>query len=1325
MKPMKETIVYIRLIVAICSFWLCGGGLYGNEVHSISNIDGLSNNSVNCIIEDSDHTVWIGTWDGLNVYDGRNVSSFRYSKSNPNSISNNVIRQVVEQGENLWVATDNGINRVDRKSHRVTRYYLDNGIPTQEQAFLLAKLPSGGICCWVKGRGIFRYHLQEDAFVLSELVKGNDIVDFKIDGSGNVLLLAADGTVRKTREPELFHDGKFYELDGWKGVKVNKILDLGKSIAFVTADSLHLLDSHLKQVGAVALKSKYKVASAMRKDTHLYVGFVGGGCVCYDLKTGQSVRLNGVSAQISVMSIYQGSQDIIWMGTDGKGVVQLFPFRSSFHTLEIANPVRCFCQDNQGNMLVGTKGSGIKRLNRQTFGLSDFLDEQDGLGAMSVYAMKKNASGDIFIGTEGGGIDILYQNGKGVSKLDIPEQYPYFQSVYSICFTNHDSLLWVGTSGYGLIKMNLVRQSGKYKVTGLKQYISSASDAPLNNDIVYAVAPDHSGKYVWFGTRGGGISRVSVFRNEVQSVEDIYPHIQLTNNDVLSILADKEVLWVGTSYGLNKLVLKDGGSVVQYADQLADRTIHSLLKDRSGNIWMGTNHGLLHLDTKTEHVENYTFADGLHNDELADGAAFATENNRLFFGGVNGFSFFHADSIHLRQFEPVLVLSDLKILNLSQDIGERIVNGKLKLGYDERTFTLTFLTKEFIKNANCEYAYRFRNNSSDWIYLGNNPKISFAQLPPGEFLLEVKSTNGDKVWSDYVYQLVIQVAYPWWFSVPAIITYIIIVLIVCYVSKRIIVGRIRMSRQVLIARVEAAHEQKMYEAKLNFFMNVAHEFFTPLTLIYTPVQYLLEQKDLKANSRKYLNLIKSNAERMQKLIGELMEFRKAGEGNVSLYSEQIDLNDFLRVVADNYVDILKENKIAFEIEVLPGETTFSTDRNSLEKIVFNLLSNAFKYTPRNGYIRVKAELQQEGVLCFKIRNSGKGLTSEQMTEIFDRYKIFDTPNVDGSVSNGIGLNLTKQLVEILHGNIQVDSVLGEFVEFTVVLPSLPPASSLVLSEDASEKSFSGSPDEESKSQATVLLVENDEEIAKLLKDILKDYEVKEVSNGKEALAYIEETHPDIILTDRMMEEMDGLTLTRKLKSDIKTSYIPIVMISGKGAVEDQIEACKSGVDAYVVKPFHPLQVISVVGNLISRQHLLKDYFNSSLSIIRKKEGYELHPEDEKMINAVSDIIVEHIDDETLSSGLIAEKLGMSKATLYRKFKGAIDKTPNEFIRGFRLDYAAKLLRTTQLTVMEVMYKSGFSNKSYFYREFQKQYGFSPKDYRTKEQKSLGPEPEES
>ena len=292
------------------------------------------------------------------------------------------------------------------------------------------------------------------------------------------------------------------------------------------------------------------------------------------------------------------------------------------------------------------------------------------------------------------------------------------------------------------------------------------------------------------------------------------------------------------------------------------------------------------------------------------------------------------------------------------------------------------------------------------------------------------------------------------------------------------------------------------------------------------------------------------------------------------------------------------------------------------------------------------------------------------------------------------------------------------LEFTVILPSLPPVSSLVLSENASEKSFSRSSDKESKNQATVLLVENDEEIAQLLKDILKDYEVMEVSNGKEALAYIEETHPDIILTDCMMEEMDGLTLTRKLKSDIKTSYIPIVMISGKGSIEDQIEACKCGVDAYVVKPFHPLQVISIVGNLISRQHLLKDYFNSSLSIIRKKEGYKLHPEDERMINTVSDIIVENIDDEMLSSGFIAEKLGMSKATLYRKFKGTIDKTPNEFIREFRLDYAAKLLRTTQLTVMEVMFKSGFSNKSYFYREFQKQYGYSPKDYRIKEQKLL-------
>lgn len=266
------------------------------------------------------------------------------------------------------------------------------------------------------------------------------------------------------------------------------------------------------------------------------------------------------------------------------------------------------------------------------------------------------------------------------------------------------------------------------------------------------------------------------------------------------------------------------------------------MKDKQGNIWAGTTQGLIHLEVNTNKIEDYTFNDGLHNDEFADGAYFSDGNNQLYFGGVNGFSYFTPDNIHLRDFNPLLVLESIKIFNTPQDVNSRIKDGILRLDYEEKAFTLTFLTKDFIKNGNCEYAYRFCDRSPNWIYMGNNPNLSFGQLQPGVYHLEVKTTNGDKVWGTNVYQLTVKVGYPWWLKTPALLVYAVICIITIYITKRIIVGRIRLSKQILIARVETAHEQKIYESKLNFFTNVAHEFFTPLTLIYTPVQYLLEKR---------------------------------------------------------------------------------------------------------------------------------------------------------------------------------------------------------------------------------------------------------------------------------------------------------------------------------------------------------------------------------------------------------------------------------------------------------------------------------------------------
>ena len=394
----------------------------------------------------------------------------------------------------------------------------------------------------------------------------------------------------------------------------------------------------------------------------------------------------------------------------------------------------------------------------------------------------------------------------------------------------------------------------------------------------------------------------------------------------------------------------------------------------------------------------------------------------------------------------------------------------------------------------------------------------------------------------------------------------------------------------------------------------------------------------------------------------------------------------------------------------------STDDFAGDRLDINYIINPEKMHAGNNYGYIHVEISQnepDKTLYLLVRNSGKGLTEQQMAEIFDKYKIFDTPKLGNSVSNGIGLNLTKSLVELLGGQISVNSELGKSVEFSVVIPSLPSDHSLVVTDekDSLQKEKNGQDHLSPRKDTVILIVEDEKNIRDLLKDVLFDYVIHEAKDGVEALKEIEHNHPDIIISDIVMPNMDGLSLINKLKSDLKTSYIPIIGISAKASVEDQINAFNHGADAYIVKPFHPRQVISTIENLLSRQMLLKDYFNSSMSSVKVKDGIVLHPEDEELIQNVTDFIKNNIDDELLSPSSIAEFVGVSKATLYRKFKEIIDKTPSEFVRGIRLEYAAKLLRTTKLTVSEIMFKCGFSNKSYFYREFLKQYGVSPKDYR--------------
>ena len=930
--------------------------------------------------------------------------------------------------------------------------------------------------------------------------------------------------------------------------------------------------------------------------------------------------------------------------------------------------------------------------------------------------MRKNSRGDIFIGTEGKGINYLVRGEKSLRKLYFPADSITVKSVYSLNFSHGDSVLWAGTSGGGLIRMKLKYLRGDgYTVYDVRQYKASGVYSALGSNIIYSIVRSVDQDVLWLGTRGGGVVKFDSGKERFESIPNYSDLSKEINMDVLSMVRGTDgSLWVGTSYGLNRLMTEEGQ--IRYTsfpgeDDLEDSAVHGIVEDMAGNLWISTGNGITCIDGHSGRSVQYTSLNGLQNNEFSDGAYFRDNDKDIFFGGVAGFSYFNPDEMSLRDYSPQIRLAGLRINNAELNVYDRIKQNVLCLDYDEAHVSLSFCVGDFINNENCIFEYRISSISDEWISNGSNSSISLTRLPPGRYRLDVRYTNGDRVWCKSMFSLNIRMRHPWWFSGWAVIIYLMLAIFIAYVVCSIIRNRIRMSRRLLLEHVEKEQQKKMHESQLNFFENIAHEFFTPLTLIYGPAQQLLERGELDNYAKKYVLLIKNNAERMQQLLNELMAFRKADKGYTVLHAETLNLNSMLNSIIDNFMLLAGENHIQLSVRI--GEIgSFNTDRNVLEKIFFNLISNAFKYTPANGYIKIYLERQADDTVQFRVRNSGKGLTEEQCAEAFNRFRIFEHTNQKHAISTGIGLNLAKELSELLGGKISVESQLNEYVEFNVVLPQLPMPEKQSEEDPRKDVTFNLPVSQDRHRKFTVLVVEDDYNIRDLLLDILSSkYTVLTANDGLEAIRILQQNLPDLVLCDIIMPELDGLGLIDKIRSDERTAHLPIVSVSAKLSIEDRIEAVEHGADAYITKPFNPRHVLATIEQLLNKRTIMKEYFNSVRSDVTVREGVTLHHEDERLLNDIVGFIEKNIDDEALNPTSISDFIGMGKTSLYEKLKELTGKTPGEYIRMVRLDHASKLLKTTQLTVQEVMYKSGFSSKSYFYKEFAARFGSSPKEYR--------------
>lgn len=1319
MKPLKYSlIVFLLCLTGLASL---AGEQY--SIERLSNENGLSNSSVNCFCEDSRHRLWIGTWDGLNVYDGRKFQIYRHKRNFSGSIGNNIIRQIIEQDSlTMWIVTNDCVSRRDERTGRFSNFYpgRDNNAKSGPVSYILGKTSGNEILVCAKQHGFFLYRqgVKESKFI--PVVGGNPrILSMLIDDTDRIFMLTESREILcyrfvylKGREVPMLVEESPVKTQ----CKVSDMSLTGNVLVINYGSIVEGLDLHTGERYGIetGLPNVGRIAS--REGTLYLTDRNCSKLVSYNLRTRLGETIGSLPSKTAVFSIYAGSQDILWVGTDGRGLLKIFEYASPFRTVHTVYPVRCFSKGEDGTILVGTKGEGIKLFDKRKRDVLGEITATQGLISNSVYSMRKNSRGDIFIGTEGKGINYLVRGEKSLRKLYFPADSITVKSVYSLNFSHGDSVLWAGTSGGGLIRMKLKYLRGDgYTVYDVRQYKASGVYSALGSNIIYSIVRSVDQDVLWLGTRGGGVVKFDSGKERFESIPNYSDLSKEINMDVLSMVRGTDgSLWVGTSYGLNRLMTEEGQ--IRYTsfpgeDDLEDSAVHGIVEDMAGNLWISTGNGITCIDGHSGRSVQYTSLNGLQNNEFSDGAYFRDNDKDIFFGGVAGFSYFNPDEMSLRDYSPQIRLAGLRINNAELNVYDRIKQNVLCLDYDEAHVSLSFCVGDFINNENCIFEYRISSISDEWISNGSNSSISLTRLPPGRYRLDVRYTNGDRVWCKSMFSLNIRMRHPWWFSGWAVIIYLMLAIFIAYVVCSIIRNRIRMSRRLLLEHVEKEQQKKMHESQLNFFENIAHEFFTPLTLIYGPAQQLLERGELDNYAKKYVLLIKNNAERMQQLLNELMAFRKADKGYTVLHAETLNLNSMLNSIIDNFMLLAGENHIQLSVRI--GEIgSFNTDRNVLEKIFFNLISNAFKYTPANGYIKIYLERQADDTVQFRVRNSGKGLTEEQCAEAFNRFRIFEHTNQKHAISTGIGLNLAKELSELLGGKISVESQLNEYVEFNVVLPQLPMPEKQSEEDPRKDVTFNLPVSQDRHRKFTVLVVEDDYNIRDLLLDILSSkYTVLTANDGLEALRILQQNLPDLVLCDIVMPELDGLGLIDKIRSDERTAHLPIVSVSAKLSMEDRIEAVEHGADAYITKPFNPRHVLATIGQLLNKRTIMKEYFNSARSDVTVREGVTLHHEDERLLNDIVGFIEKNIDDDALNPTSISDFIGMGKTSLYEKLKELTGKTPGEYIRMVRLDHASKLLKTTQLTVQEVMYKSGFSSKSYFYKEFAARFGSSPKEYR--------------
>jgi len=1293
--------------------------------HNPDDTTSLLHSSINAIVEDEHHHIWIGTAEGLNVYVPERDRFFDFDEqpSNKNHLNNGYVTSLCfDHSGKLWIGTHGGgINVFDFRTNTFTYLYVGPGAKPLSAISYINDFLEVDNLMWVGTKGGLALFNVNDLATVSNKIAGENLSGKQITqlaqaGDGNIWLSTFGGDIIEIVKK----NGAYYADEKLRGQNIygpnwNSILTLcpdDKNNLWIAGDKsgLNYFDTKKNQVirylvGQDDIKDlpTNSIRSVYIDDRGVtWIGTYNKG-VClidshakkFDSYQHGGLFKPGVSGN-EVKGIAEDKHGNIWIAYDGEGLSLMDAGTQQVRRCDgingrLANKyITSIIFDSDENLWVGTVGKGVYKINPRNNNVENFSVRSTGFGDDKISCLYQDAKGNVWAGTSGSGIFYL-KKGANTFSLLCEQDKPDFitKTAYvSAVLEDFDGNLWVSTL-YGLYRLK-TRDDFSFDYS---LYLRTDQPGSINSNRILAIALDNQGNLL-FGTIDNGLN--------------------ILKRNTSSFIA------------------------FQKKDNLLSNTIRGLVPDSANVVWVSSDRGLSKFNYATASCKNFRKENGLISNEFLLNSCCRSSNGKIYFGTDKGLISFFPDSIRDSSTRPIVYLTDLRINNQSVKIGEAGsplskpigFTNAFELAYDQRSFVIDFVAVSYGQSAQNQYCYKLEGFDDDWNCLGSNHTATYTNVDPGNYRFLVKASNADGVWSEMPATVSITIRQAPWKTWWALTVYLSIVAAIISFLVRIRIERLKMRNQLAFEKLAREKEHELSESKAQFFTNISHELRTPLSLILMPLESSLATDQVPPSIRTRLTAAYKSAGRMMRLVNELMDFNKLEDGSLKLKVQQGELVGFISDIASAFEEVAVKRRITYTTERAVTSLTGWFDRYKIEMILLNILSNAFKFTPDGGEIKLVIDSYKgnpgtgKRISCrcleLTIIDNGAGISEEELPRIFDKFYQASSASVAPNPGTGIGLSLTKGLVELHHGSITAESKKGETI-FRVVLPidrdsyadeelsNLPVSVTIAEDENTFEASIGASEPKESNDTATILVVEDNEELRKYLSDELRrEYEVLEAKDGIEGFEIASDKTVDVIVSDILMPRQNGIDLCRSIKSNLKTSHIPFILLTAKATLDDQITGIETGADIYVTKPFSIRFLMAHVRQIIASRRKLYSLFSNDVYLLPGKiANNEI---DKTFLQKAIDYITENIQDPQLGVDSIANLFNLSRVQVYRKIKALTGNTVVEFIRTVRIKQALKLMETRKYTLSEIAHLTGFNSASYFTKSFKDHFGKAPSEY---------------